>query len=45
MVVGDVVPDGNIFAAIDDTSIPVIVIYAVAQRFMVEGLTAGAVKG
>ncbi|HKG24426.1 MAG TPA: ABC transporter permease subunit [Thermomicrobiales bacterium] len=45
MVIGDIFPFGNIFAASIMTAIPVVIIYALAQRFMVEGLTAGSVKG
>lgn len=45
MVIGDIFPFGNIFAASIMTAIPVVIIYAIAQRFMVEGLTAGSVKG
>lgn len=45
MVVGDIFPFGQMFAASVMTAIPVTIIYMVAQRFMVEGLTAGSVKG
>jgi multiple sugar transport system permease protein len=45
MVIGDVFPFGNMFAASIMTAIPVTILYMLAQRFMVEGLTAGSVKG
>ena len=45
MVVGDIFPFGQMFAASVMTAIPVMIIYMTAQRFMVEGLTAGSVKG
>lgn len=45
MVIGDIFPFGQMFAASVMTAIPVTLIYMVAQRFMVEGLTAGSVKG
>ena len=45
MVVGDIFPFGQMFAASVMTAIPVTIIYMTAQRFMVEGLTAGSVKG
>jgi multiple sugar transport system permease protein len=45
MVIGDIFPLGKMFAASIMTAIPVTIIYALAQRFMVEGLTAGSVKG
>ncbi|MEJ7838395.1 MAG: ABC transporter permease subunit, partial [Thermomicrobiales bacterium] len=45
MIVGDIFPYGQLFAASIMTAIPVAVMYMVAQRFMVAGLTAGSVKG
>ncbi|MEU4620621.1 ABC transporter permease subunit [Actinoplanes sp. NPDC023801] len=45
MIAGDVVPQGQLAAASLLVSIPVVVMYAVGQRFLTEGLTAGAVKG
>ncbi|HEX5501842.1 MAG TPA: ABC transporter permease subunit [Thermomicrobiales bacterium] len=45
MVIGDIFPWGNLFAACILTTIPVVIVYMLAQRFMVEGLTAGSVKG
>ena len=45
MVIGDIFPFGNMSAASILMAIPVTIIYVLAQRFMVEGLTAGSVKG
>ncbi len=45
MVIGDIFPFGQMFAACIMTAIPVAVIYMLAQRFMIAGLTAGSVKG
>jgi multiple sugar transport system permease protein len=45
MIVGDVVPWGQLAAASILVSVPVVVAYGYAQRFLVEGLAAGAVKG
>jgi multiple sugar transport system permease protein len=45
MIVGDVVPQGQLAMASLLVSIPVVVMYAFGQRFLTEGLTAGAVKG
>ncbi len=45
MIIGDVLPWGELSAAALLMSIPVAVLYLVGQRFMVSGLTAGAVKG
>lgn len=45
MIVGDVVPQGQLAAASLLVSVPVVVMYAFGQRFLTEGLTAGAVKG
>jgi multiple sugar transport system permease protein len=45
MIIGDVLPWGELMAASMITFIPVFLIYTVGQRFMVEGLAAGAVKG
>ena len=44
MVIGDIFPWGQMFAASIMTTIPVVIIYVLTQRFMVAGLTAGAVK-
>lgn len=45
MIFGDVVPQGQLAAASLLISIPVVLAYAFGQRFLTEGLTAGAVKG
>ncbi len=45
MVVGDILPWGQLMAASMLTAIPVALIYIYAQRFLVEGLTLGGVKG
>ncbi len=45
MIFGDVVPQGQLAAASLLISIPVVLMYGLGQRFLTEGLTAGAVKG
>jgi len=45
LVVGDILPWGKLMAASLLTAVPVAVLYVYAQRFLVEGLTAGSVKG
>ncbi len=45
MVVGDILPWGELMAASLLTAIPVAVLYIYAQRFLTGGLTVGAVKG
>jgi multiple sugar transport system permease protein len=45
MIIGDVLPWGELTAASMLMAIPVFIIYTAGQRFMVQGLTAGAVKG
>jgi multiple sugar transport system permease protein len=45
MIIGDVLPWGELTAAALIMSIPVLILYTIGQRFMVAGLTAGAVKG
>ncbi len=45
MIVGDIQPWGELAAAALLMAIPVAVLYIVGQRFMVAGLTSGAVKG
>jgi multiple sugar transport system permease protein len=45
MIIGDVVPQGQLAAASLLVSVPVVVMYAFGQRYLTEGLTAGAVKG
>lgn len=45
LVFGDILPWGELMAASLLTAIPVALLYIYAQRFLVEGLTVGAVKG
>jgi multiple sugar transport system permease protein len=45
MVVGDILPWGELMAASLLTAVPVVILYTYAQRFLVEGLTVGAMKG
>ena len=45
MIIGDVLPWGELAAAALLMAVPVFLLYTLGQRFMVEGLTAGAVKG
>jgi multiple sugar transport system permease protein len=45
LIVGDVFAWGPIMAGSVTMAIPVVGFYAFAQRFLVEGLTAGSVKG
>ena len=45
MIFGDTYPQGQLMAASLMMAIPVVVIYGLAQRYMVGGLTAGSVKG
>jgi multiple sugar transport system permease protein len=45
MVVGDILPWGKLMAASLLTAVPVALLYMYAQRFLVGGLTVGAVKG
>lgn len=45
MIVGDVQPWGELTAASLLMAVPIFILYSVGQRFMVAGLTAGAVKG
>ncbi|SDS86905.1 ABC transporter permease [Microlunatus soli] len=45
MIFGDVVPQGELAVASLLISLPVVLMYAFGQRFLTEGLTAGAVKG
>ena len=45
LIVGDVFAWGPIMAASVAMSIPVVAFYTLAQRYLVEGLTAGSVKG
>lgn len=45
MIIGDILPWGELAGASLLMAIPVFIIYTVGQKFMVAGLTAGAVKG
>jgi multiple sugar transport system permease protein len=45
LVFGDILPWGQLMAASLLTAVPVAILYIYAQRFLVEGLTVGAVKG
>jgi multiple sugar transport system permease protein len=45
LVVGDILPWGQLMAASLLMAIPVVILYIYAQRYLVEGLTIGAVKG
>jgi multiple sugar transport system permease protein len=45
MIIGDVLPWGELAAAAVLMAIPIFLLYTLGQRFMVQGLTAGAVKG
>lgn len=45
MVVGDILPWGRLMAASLLMAIPVAVLYTYAQRYLVDGLTIGGVKG
>src|SRR5207249_2800135 len=45
LMFGDIFLWGELMAAAVLTTLPVIVLYTYLQRYMVEGLTAGAVKG
>jgi multiple sugar transport system permease protein len=42
--IGDVFPWGNLMAAAVMTSLPVVVLFVLLQRYFISGLTAGAVK-
>jgi multiple sugar transport system permease protein len=45
MIVGDILPWGRLMAASLLMAIPVVIFYTYAQRYLVEGLTVGGVKG
>ena len=45
MVVGDILPWGKLMAASLLTAVPVAILYLYTQRYLVGGLTVGAVKG
>lgn len=45
LVVGDILPWGQLMSASLLMAIPVVILYIYAQRYLVEGLTIGGVKG
>lgn len=45
LVFGDIYPWGQLMSASLLMAIPVVILYTFAQKYMVEGLTAGSVKG
>ncbi len=45
LITSDVLPWGPLMAGAVLSSLPLMILYFVAQRFMVQGLTAGSVKG
>jgi multiple sugar transport system permease protein len=45
MIIGDVQPWGELTGASLLMAIPIFILYSLGQRFMIAGLTAGAVKG
>jgi len=45
MIFGDVQPWGELAAAALLMALPVLAVYSVGQRFMVGGLTMGALRG
>jgi multiple sugar transport system permease protein len=45
MIFGDIYPWGQLMAGALIMAVPVVIIYSLGQRFLVEGLTAGSVKG
>ena len=45
LVFGDIYPWGQLMAASLLMAIPVVIVYIYAQRYLVEGLTAGSIKG
>lgn len=45
LITSDVLPWGTLMAGAVLSSIPVMVLYFLAQRFMVQGMTTGSVKG
>ncbi|MBX3081460.1 MAG: ABC transporter permease subunit [Anaerolineae bacterium] len=45
LVFGDIYPWGKLMSASLLMAIPVVIVYIYAQRYLVEGLTAGSVKG
>ncbi|MEO1018224.1 MAG: carbohydrate ABC transporter permease [Pseudomonadota bacterium] len=45
LITSDVLPWGPLMAGAVLSSVPLMIIYFIAQRFMVQGMTAGSVKG
>ncbi|MEP7285718.1 MAG: ABC transporter permease subunit [Chloroflexota bacterium] len=45
LVFGDIYPWGQLMSASLLMAIPVVIVYIYAQRFLVQGLTAGSIKG
>lgn len=45
LITSDVLPWGPLMAGAVISSVPLMILYFIAQRFMVQGLTAGSVKG
>ena len=45
LVFGDIYPWGQLMAASLLMAIPVVIVYIFAQRFLVQGLTSGGIKG
>ncbi len=45
LITSDVLPWGPLMAGAVVSSLPLVILYFVAQRFMVQGLTSGSVKG
>jgi multiple sugar transport system permease protein len=45
LITSDVLPWGTLMAGAVISSLPVMLLYFVAQRFMVQGITSGSVKG
>lgn len=45
LITSDVLPWGPLMAGAAISSVPLMVLYFIAQRFMVSGMTAGSVKG
>ncbi|MGH7211035.1 MAG: carbohydrate ABC transporter permease [Acetobacteraceae bacterium] len=45
LITSDVLPWGTLMAGAVLSSLPLVILYFIAQRFMVQGMTSGAVKG
>jgi multiple sugar transport system permease protein len=45
LITSDVLPWGTLMAGAVLSSLPVMFLYFIAQRFMVQGMTSGSVKG